>query len=203
MKRFVIALALAASGLFLWTSVGCEALKDAVDEVIENETGCTDEQLGALNEPDLPNCSKAVACCKFVKGECGEVTLITPPDGVIQACNVNETVLSGIIEEYQGLTEGDCPAALSAEACKDSLAETRENYRKAVDAGDVTLAGADAPSCQLIVDETVNKLNESLGEAASFLPAACEPVAVTLPNPGASDVVDQDAGEVDDVASDI
>ncbi len=191
MRKFAITLILAVFGLLLWTSIGCEALKDAAEKVVEDEAGCTDEQLGTLNEPDLPNCSKAVACCKFVKGECGEITLFTAPDGIIQACNVNETVLSGIIEEYQGLTEGDCPASLSDEACKDGLAKTRENYRKTMDAGDVSLAGADAPNCQLIVDETVNKLNESLGASASVLPEACEPVAVTLPNPGTTDVIEE------------
>ncbi len=192
MRHFVTTLILAVFGLLLWTSIGCEALKDAAEQVVEDETGCTDKQLGNLNEPELPNCSKAVACCKFVKGECGEVTLFSPPDSIIQACNVNETVLSGIIEEYQGLSEGDCPDSLSDEACKNGLAKTRENYRKTMDAGDVTLAGASAPNCQLIVDQTVNKLNESLGGAASLLPNACEPVAVTLPNPGTADVVEED-----------
>jgi len=192
MKRTVIVLALAISGFFLWTSIGCEALKDAAEQVVEDEAGCTDEQLGTLNEPDLPNCSKAVACCKFIKGECGEITLFTAPDGVVQACGVNETVLSEIIGEYQGLTDGDCPDSLSDEACQDGLAKTRENYRKTLDGGEATFAGENTPSCQLIVDETVNKLNEQLGEASTFLPEACEPVTVTLPNPGATDVIDED-----------
>ncbi len=192
MKRIVVVLALTLAGLFIWTSIGCEALKDAAEQVIENEAGCTNEQLGTLNEPDLPNCSKAVACCKFVKGECGEITLFTAPDGIVQACNMNEAVLAEIIGEYQGLTEGDCPDYLSEEACKDGLAKTRENYRNTMDGGDVTFAGANAPSCQLIVDETVNTLNDSLGATASLLPEACEPVSVTIPNPGATDVVEED-----------
>ncbi len=189
MSRYHLVALAASLAILANVSLGCGILKDAAEKVIEDEAGCTDQQLGNLNEPELPNCSKAVACCKFVKGECGEVKLFTAPDGVIQACNVNETVLANIIEEYQGLTDGTCPDYLTEEACQEGLAKTKENYRKTVDGGDLTMAGANAPSCQLIVDETVNRLTEQLGATASLLPAACEPVDVNLPSPGVTDIV--------------
>jgi len=171
---------------------GCDALKDAADKVIESEAGCTEEQLGNLDEPELPNCSKAVACCKFIKGECGTITLFTPPQEAIEACNANEAVLKQVIEEYQGITEDSCPSYLTEDSCQEGLEKTKENYRKAIDMGDVTVGGKNAPSCQLIVDETVNKLNEKLGESSSLLPAACEPVAVQLPENGEEDAVGAD-----------
>ena len=152
-------------------------MKEATENVIESEAGCTEQQLGDLNEPALPNCSKAVACCKFVKGECGEVTLFTPPDEVIQACNLNQAVLTEVIHEYQAIGEGTCPDALKDEACKEGTEQTRANYVKVVDQGDLGQAEAGAPSCLLIVDQTINVLNEELGENAAFLPKACEAVA--------------------------
>lgn len=180
------------------STLGCGILKDAAEKVIEDEAGCTAEQLGTLDEPDLPNCSKAVACCKFIKGECGEIKLFAAPDEVIQACNINETVLAEVIGEYQGLTEGDCPPYLTDEACQDGLAKTRENYARAVDLGDLSVASNNAPSCQLIVDETVNRLNDKLGTAASLLPEACEPVVVNLPNPGADDITPEETVSADE-----
>jgi hypothetical protein len=172
--RFLtIVLCLAVLGL-----TSCDALKDAVDEVIESETGCTATDLGTLAEPDLPMCSKAVACCKYIKGECGKSQLLEFPDGVIAVCNAQETVLAEAITQYQGITDGDCPGFLTADACTDGLETTKENYRKTIDEGSNELASNTAPSCTMIVDETVIPLNDSLGNQAQYLPAACEAIAV-------------------------
>jgi len=161
---------------------GCEALKDAVEEATEEALGCTEEQLGNLDEPELPYCSKAVACCKFIKGECGEVTAFTAPDEAIAACNANEALLAELIEEYQGITDTTCPKYLNEDACAEGLEKTKENYAKAVDQGELTMAGKDTPSCKMIVDETVNQLNEKLGASAKFLPEACEAIAIEQPS---------------------
>jgi hypothetical protein len=161
--------------VFALVGVSCEVLKDAADKIIEAESGCTQNQLGNLNEPDLPNCSKAVACCKFLKGECGDIQLFTPPESVLTACNTNETVLKELIETYQGMTDGTCPDILSEESCGEGLTKTKENYILAVDQGITGMGIEDGLSCKLIVEETVNKLNDKLGANAQFLPAACEP----------------------------
>ena len=153
---------------------GCSFLEEAADNVLEQSVGCSEADLGHLNEPDLPNCSKAVACCKFLKGECGDVNLFTPPEGVLTACNANEAVLGSVIEEYQGLAEGDCPTYLDPESCSEGLEKTRENYRKAVDQGDTEVSTESSPSCKLIIDETIVPLNETLGTTARVLPSACE-----------------------------
>ena len=187
-----------ASAFALVLCAGCSALKDAAEQVIENEAGCTEAQLGALNEPDLPHCSKAIACCKFIKGECGEIQLFTAPGAAVEACNINETVLSEILDEYHGISDGKCPPYLSEEACQDGVEKTRENFRKVVDEGDLSMAGANSPSCQLIVDETVNELNDLLGATAVMLPEACEAMDVTLPQSGIEDVTEDDTLVVDE-----
>lgn len=187
-RRLIAILSLAA---FLAFS-GCEALKDAAEEAIEAEAGCTEEQLGDLDEPDLPYCSKAVACCKFIKGECGEITLFTAPPEAVAACNANEAVLTEFIQEYQGISETSCPKYLDESACKEGLDKTRENYQQTVDQGNMTMAGAQAPSCKMIVDETVNELNEELGASAKFLPAACEPVTIKQAEPTDKEIVETD-----------
>ena len=169
-KQALSGLAIAA----LLIAGGCDAASKAVESVIEAETGCTNAQLGNLNEPSLPNCSKAAACCKFVKGECGKSTLITPPQAVIEVCNVQETVLSSVITTYQGLKDGDCPEYLKAEGCADGLQKTQENYVATVDLGTGDFSADNAPSCALIVEQTVHKLNDELGDSAKYLPAACE-----------------------------
>lgn len=171
-----ISATLAAAALLALSFQAC-IFEDAVKEAIEESAGCTEEDLGNLNEPQMPNCSKAVACCMFIRGQCGEVTLFTPPEEVVQACEANEAVLSEVIQEYQGLTEGDCPSYLADNACAEGLEQTKENYREAVDQGKVDKAAAGAPSCKLIIEETVVPLNEGLGTQASYLPTACENVA--------------------------
>lgn len=184
-----ISATLAAAALLALTFNGC-FLEDAVEEAIEASAGCTEEDLGKLNEPALPNCSKAVACCKFIKGECGEITLFDFPEEVVQACDANELVLSELIDEYQGLTEGDCPKYLADDACAEGLDKTKENYREVVDQGKVDKAAAGAPSCKLIVEETVVPLNEGLESEAKYLPTACENVAGVI-SEGYEDVTEE------------
>jgi len=152
----------------------CEAIKDAAENLVEQQAGCKDADLGTLNEPALPNCTKAVACCKFIQGECGSVNLFNFPQEVLAACQLNESVLAQAIGQYQGISDNECPAYLKEESCADGLEETRENYRKVVDQGLASGGSSTAPSCQLIVDNTVVPLNEGLGNQAKYLPKACE-----------------------------
>ena len=186
-----ISATIAAAALLALSFHGC-FLEDAVEEALEASAGCSEEDLGKLNEPALPNCSKAVACCKFIKGECGEITLFDFPDEVIQACEANEMVLSELIGEYQGLTEGDCPKYLQDDACAEGLDKTKKNYREVVDQGKVDKAAAGAPSCKLIVEETVIPLNDGLGSEAKYLPTACENVAGVV-SEGYDDVTEEPA----------
>jgi len=171
MRRLQVAWLL---GIALTVVCSCEELKDATDKFLEHQTGCKEADLGKLNEPALPNCTKAVACCKFLKGECGNVDLFNFPDEVLQVCDVNEAVLGKAIEQYQGIKDNECPEYLTQESCTGGLDKTRENYRKVIDEG-LTAGGSDtAPSCKFIVDETVVPLNEGLGTQAQYLPKACE-----------------------------
>ncbi len=169
MKRLFVVLGVMAGVLG-----GCEAFKDAADQLLEQQTGCKEADLGKLNEPALPNCTKAVACCKFIQGECGNVDLFNFPDEVLNVCEVNEAVLGKAIEQYQAIKENECPEYLTEESCAGGVDKTRENFRKVIDEG-LTAGGSDnAPSCKLIVDSTVVPLNEGLGAQAEFLPKACE-----------------------------
>jgi len=158
----------------LVVAVGSCDFGDAAEKILEQSAGCKDSQLGNLNEPDLPNCSKAVACCKFIKGECGEITLFDFPQEVEEACNLNESVLKEAIEQYQGIAEGECPAYLTEDACQEGVEETREAYRNTIDLGQIDKASVGAPSCKMIVENTIVPLNEGLGSTAKYLPAACE-----------------------------
>lgn len=163
--------------LTLLPLLGCDEVKDAADDLLEREAGCTAAQLGDTQEADLPHCSRAIACCMFLKGECGNVQLFTPPAEVVQACNANNTALASAIEGYREITDDTCPDELQAEACADGAEETRANYRKAIDLGDSQGLGSEtAPSCKLIVEETIQRLNDELGDKAPLLPEACEPM---------------------------
>jgi hypothetical protein len=161
-------------GMLLFVVCSCEALKDATDKVLEDQAGCKEADLGKLNEPALPNCTKAVACCKFLQGECGNVDLFSFPDEVLQACEVNEAVLAEAIEQYQGITENECPKYLTEESCGEGIEKTRANFRKVVDEGSATGGVETAPSCKFIVDQTIVPLNKAMGSQAQFLPKACE-----------------------------
>jgi len=168
-KRLAVLVVLVAT-----STAACSAVEDAVKESIEQQAGCSKEQLGTLDEAALPNCSKAVACCKFIRGQCGETTLFDFPKEVVDACAANEAVLKEAIEQYQGIEEGVCPSYLKDEACAEGTEKTRENYAAAVDKGQVGSGKENAPSCKLIIDNTVVPLNESLGDNAEYLPKACE-----------------------------
>ena len=152
----------------------CDEAKEAAEDLVEDQAGCSDEQLGDLKEPDLPHCSKAIACCKFLKGECGEVRFFTPPEEVLQACDINEAVLAAVLEKYRAIDGETCPEYLKQESCAEGMEQTRSNYRDVVDLGESEHAAEDAPSCRLIVQETVNRLNDEIGDAACYLPEACE-----------------------------
>jgi len=159
----------------LLPAAGCDEIADAVDEQLEEQAGCTAEQLGDLQEPDLPHCSRAIACCKFLEGECGEVRFFSPPAEIVQACQTNEQVLGKTLVEYRKIEEGSCPEYLEADACNDGAEQTRARYRAVVDEGQATAFGAQgAPSCRLIVEQTINRLDDELGEKARYLPEACE-----------------------------
>jgi hypothetical protein len=155
-------------------AVGCDALEEAAKDLIEKQTGCKADQLTGINNPDLPNCSKVAACCKFVQGECGETTMFTFPQEVVDACKTNETVIKKAFTEYEGITADNCPEYLNPDACTEGLEKTRENYVNVVDKGVMDSGTEGAPSCKLIVDETVVPLNEQMGENADYLPKACE-----------------------------
>ncbi|MBM4353544.1 MAG: hypothetical protein FJ109_07060 [Deltaproteobacteria bacterium] len=191
MKRVIVVLLV---GIGISLAAGCEELKEATDQLVEQAAGCKDADLGKLNEPALPNCTKAVACCKFVKGECGSVDLFSFPDEVLQVCNVNEAVLGKAIEQYQAIKENECPEYLTEESCAGGIEKTRENFQKVVDQG-LTTGGSDtAPSCKFIVDQTVVPLNEGLGLQAKFLPKACEVGSqVVSPEPDANGAGEPDA----------
>ncbi len=154
--------------------LGCSSPSELLDEFVEHETGCTPAQLGNLDEPALPNCSKAIACCKVIKGDCGQIKLFTAPQTILDACNAQESVLSTAISTYQDLKEGECPVYLTQKSCDEGLDKTRENYISVVDQGNSEGGSDTAPSCALIVQETVNALNDELGDSAKYLPEACE-----------------------------
>ncbi len=161
-------------GVLLTSLGGCEAVQEATENLVEQQAGCKEADLGNLNEPALPNCTKAVACCKFIQGECGTVDLFNFPEEVLAVCRLNESVLSEAISQYQGISDDECPGFLEEEACAQGFDETRENYRKVVDQG-LSSGGSDtAPSCRWIVEQTVVPLNQALGNQARFLPKACE-----------------------------
>lgn len=161
-------------GVLLAATAGCEAVQDAAQSLVEQQAGCKEADLGKLNEPDLPNCTKAVACCKFIQGKCGKVDLFNFPQEVLAGCQLNESVLSEAISQYQGISENQCPGFLKEEACTGGLDETRENYQEVVDQGLASGGSATAPSCKMIVDQTVVPLNQGLGSQAKYLPKACE-----------------------------
>jgi len=168
---------IAVLALSLLLVAGCDEVKDAADDLLEREAGCTAEQLGDTQEEALPHCSRAIACCKFLKGECGSIQLFSAPQEVVQACNINEEALTRAIGGYREISDDNCPDELEAEACADGADKTRENYRLAIDMGQGEGLGAEgAPSCKLIVDETINRLNDELGDKAALLPEACEPM---------------------------
>jgi len=151
----------------------CDEVAKAADELLEKQAGCKEDQLGKYNEAALPSCSKAYSCCQFIQGECGETTIFDFPTEVAQACETNNSVLKAAIEEYQGIKEGECPSYLSEQACSGSVDDIKKNYVEVVDKGGP--GGSDAaPSCKLIVDETIVPLNAALDDTAKYLPKACE-----------------------------
>lgn len=159
----------------LVTFSGCwDWFDDVAEEVIEGEMGCDNTQLASITEPALPNCSKVAACCKFLKGECGEVTLFTPPQSIIDICNANEQLFLDAIDTYKEISEDYCPEYLKEESCSGSVDDTRANYVNAIDNGVLDNVVEGAPSCKTMLDATVGPLNDVLGDAARFLPAECE-----------------------------
>ncbi|GEM_PF-5515653 len=158
-------LAIAAGGSGCW-----EVWEEAAQQVIEGEMGCTDEQLASVTEPDLPNCSKLAACCKFLKGECGVISYFTPPDFILEVCNGNEEMIVDFIEQYREISEGRCPDYLTDETCQGTVGDVRTTYISAVDQGNI--GGAfEFASCSSLLDATVVPLNDLFG---GLLPAACE-----------------------------
>lgn len=170
---------LLAAGLLLVALGGlgslsaCDDAKDAVDEVVEKNLGCSKSDLGHLDEPDLPNCSALVACCKFLQGECGKIQVITPPQEVLDACAANEEFVGTAIEQYQAIDGETCPELLSEDACEDGVESTKEKYRASVDGGDGESLAEGAPNCSTAVQETLVPLAEQLGDSADLLPDAC------------------------------
>ena len=163
---FIVIAALAGAQL------GCDAAKKAADDLVEDQLGCSDAQLDGFTEPDLPDCSRVAACCRFLSGDCGQVRFTPHPD-VVTACNANETIVAGIVSTYQSISADQCPAVLQASACEGGVEQTKANYVAAINDGVRTSASAEAPSCRRIAKETIGKLSETAGGAADLLPEAC------------------------------
>ncbi len=157
--------------------LGCDAAKEATDDFVEGQLGCTPAQLEGVDEPDLPDCSRVAACCKFVSGDCGQVRFTPHPD-VKAACDANEAVLATVISSYRAIDGEQCPAVLQASACEGGVDQTKAKFVEAVNDGVRTSASQESPSCRRISKETIGRLDETIGDAAEYLPEACSALTI-------------------------
>ena len=96
---------------------------------------------------------------------------------VVTACNTSQEAITTAFDQYHAVdTNDECPSYLQPQSCASGKEQTKTNFVKVVDQGDTAagLGAVGAPSCTLMVTETVNRANDELGDKAGYLPDACE-----------------------------
>lgn len=139
---------LALVAVFAMVGVGCDDLKDAVEESIQGEAA-------PLKEADMPNCSRVLNCCAKLK------TYSLTPEDVITVCDDQlDPAADSLINTYQEARQGiENDSALTDETRANLLEELKLLYQEKIE-----------PGCRCFLDQTVGDVS-----ADGFLsPVDCE-----------------------------
>lgn len=139
MSRFIVVLAALLSLTTLMT--GCEAAKEIINE----------EEV-QLKEADLPNCSKILACCNYLRTDALASGLV--PDEVKSACaDQFEPAADAVITNYQ-----------------ETRAELRQNLNdggQTVDDLRTTTQDTVEPGCRCFIEGTIGKISGDFIDACA------------------------------------
>lgn len=133
---------------------GCDEIKEITEEVLDDEAT-------ALEEDDLPNCSRAVNCCTAL--EEGSIASVVP-DVVSETCQDTVSIAANsAIDEYQReLAAIDSRTDINDESRASLRSDLVNEWQNRVE-----------PGCRCFMEETVGTLPDLA------LPLDCEPISTT------------------------
>ncbi len=149
-----ISLWMLLAGFLALATTSCDVIEEITEEVIDDEAS-------ALQEDDLPNCSRAINCCTAL--ESGTISAAIP-DSVSEMCNTTVSVAadSAITEYQRELAAIDAQSGISDEQRASLTSDLVDEWQGRVE-----------PGCKCFMTDTVGTLPDLA------LPQDCEPITST------------------------